>query len=184
MERTESHAAWTKAESATVRPKQVEERGDRTLVFWPGVPDANPQAQTEVNPSGRSRNRVVKPTRREAGIGWAEPVIAWRRQHSGLELGHEAQGHPGAGGWACGEGLSEEDGRSHEVPRREAESRGPGPRSRVVIRVHPETRLGASWEVGEARGSEEATVIAVDAKEPHFGAALEGERDRPSPREG
>ena len=102
----------------------------------------------------------------------------------GSELGHETQGHPGAVGWACGEGLLGEGGRSHKVPGREALSSGPEPGSRVAIRAHPETRPGASWEVGEVRSSEEAAVIAVDAKGPHFGAALGGERDRPSPREG
>jgi len=181
---TESHVARTKVVPATVRPKQVEERGDRTHVFWPGVPDANPQAQTKVNPGGSGRKSVVKPTRCEASIGCAEPVIAWRRQHLGSELGHETQGHPGAVGWACGEGLLGEGGRSHEVPGREASSSGPEPRSRVAIRAHPETRPGASREVGEVRSSEEAAVIAVDAKGPHFGVAPGGERDRPSPREG
>lgn len=184
MEETESHVARTKVVLTTVRLKQVEERGDRTHVFWPGVPDANPQAQTEVNPGGSGRKSVVKPTRCEASIGCAEPVIAWRRQHLGSELGYETQGHPGAVGWACGEGRLGEGGRSHEVPGREAGSTSPRPRSRVAIRVHPETRPGASWEVGEVRSSEEAAVIAVDAKGPHFGAALGGERDRPSPREG
>ena len=184
MEETESRVARTKVGVVTLRLKQVEERGDRTHVFWSGVPDANPQAQTKVNPGGRSRKSVVKPTRREASIGCAEPVIAWRRQYPWSELGHETQGHPGAVGWACGEGRLGEGGRSHEVLGREASSTGPEPRSRVAIRAHPETRPGALWEVGEARSSGEAAVMAGDAKGPHFGAAPGGERDRPSPREG
>jgi hypothetical protein len=137
-----------------------------------------------VNPGGRSRESVVKPARSDASIGCAEPVIAWRRQHPGSELGHETQGHPGAMGWACGEGLWEEGRRSREVLGGEASSSGPEPRSRAAIRVNPETRPGASREVGEVHSSEEAAVIAVDAKGPHFGAAPGGERDRPSPREG
>ena len=183
MRETERHVAWTKAGPVTVRSEQVDKGEYRTHVFWPGGPDANPQAQTRVNPGGGSHESVVTSTLSDEGNGGAETVTSVRRQYPGSELGHEIQGHPGVVGWACGEGRLEECGRSHGAPKREAVSKSPSGGGKVAIRVNPEERPVAPWEVGEARSSEEAAVIAVDAKGPHFGAALGGERDRPSLRE-
>ena len=180
---TERHAARTKAGLATARSEQVDKGVTRTHVLWPGGPDANPQAQTQVNPCGRSRNSVVSPAPGDEGIGRAETVAFVRRQYPEPELGNEVQGRPGVVGWACEEGRLEEGGRSHEVPRREALSEGPSGGGRVAIRAMPEERPAASWEVGEVRSTDAPSVMGGKGKGPHFGAAPGGERDRPSDRE-
>ena len=68
---------------------------------------------------------VVKNTLSNGGIGSVEPPSARRRQHSGRRAVEEAPGLPGVIGLACGEGCSEEDGRSREEPGGEAESDSP-----------------------------------------------------------
>ncbi len=183
MRETERHVAWTKARLATAWSEQVDKRVYRTHVFWPWGPDANSQVQTRVNPDGRSQKSVVTSTLSDGGTGCAETFSYGRRQHPGPELGNEVQGHPGVVGWACGEGLLKEGGRSHEVPRREAQSNGPSGGGRVAIRANPEERPAAPWEVGEARSIDAPPVMGGKEKGPHFGAAPGGERDRPSDRE-
>lgn len=97
-------------------------------------------------------------------------------------------------GWACAEGLLEEDGRSTgvsgeegrqspkappgnsttKVGRLRPKGSGRGPTGeRAVIKASPERRHEAPVEVGGAHSSEEAAVMAGDAKGPHFGAAPE-----------
>ena len=126
---------------------------------------------------------VVTTTPSNGDMGAASLRVEGEAHTQGGEAVGDALGLPGVVGLACGEGCPEEDGRSHEVPGGEASSKGPSTWGRGAIRVYPETRNGASREVGGVHSSEEPAVMAGDAKVPHFGDAPSGERGRPSHRE-
>jgi hypothetical protein len=116
---------------------------------------------------------VVNPPFGNEGIGSAEPPKVRRRQHLGRRTVDEVQGLPGVIGPACGEGRSEEGGRSREVSGGEANLERPSGR-RATIRENLETVPRASWEVGGERGSEESAVMAEERRRPTSGTRHEG----------
>lgn len=97
---------------------------------------------------------ISAPSNGEAGVPRLLTEVEGNTR--GGESVEETSGLPGVVGRACGEGCSEEDGRSRKELGGEAESRSPPTEGTGAIRETPETLSGAFREVGGARSSAEA----------------------------
>jgi hypothetical protein len=179
---TERHVARTKAGPATVSVEAGRQRGTPNP-RGSGTPTRTRRPKQKVNPCGGSHSRVESTPPAMGSMGAPSLAFCGEGSTPDRNSGMRSGGRPGVVGWACGEGLLEKGGRSREEPGGAAMSVRPPTGGRAAIRVNPERRPGASWEVGVVRSSGEAAVMAGDAKGPHFGAARGGGRGRPSHRE-
>ena len=162
--RAKSYEARPKAGRATVPAEAGRQRGS-VDPRWPKYPDAKPQARTYSEP----RCSIVSETRSNAVSGSAEPIDWRRRQHPSAIQARPVE-LPGVAGRACGEGCSEEGGRSGIVPNK----------VRATISA---TREECSDAVPEVRGDDssgEPSVMDGDAKHPHFDGAADEATGSPS----
>ena len=149
-----------------------------------------PETSTRTHRPNRKRTQgmespVASPTRPpRGGMGVPSLSKSGEGRTPDRNSGMRSWRHPGVSGWACGEGRPKEGGRSRRVPGTVAPSKQTVHGGRDDIRAHPERSPSALREVGRDHSTEESSVIEADGKGPYFGAAPEGQRDCPSPREG
>ena len=149
-----------------------------------------PETSTRTHRPNRKRTQgmespVASPTRPpRGGMGVPSLSKSGEGRTPDRNSGMRSWRHPGVSGWACGEGRPKEGGRSRRVPGTVAPSKQTVHGGRDDIRAHPERSPSVLREVGRDHSTEESSVMEADGKGPYFGAAPEGQRDCPSPREG
>lgn len=184
MVEARSHQARAGVSGATPLPKQADNGDEGTHVA------PRPLCGTAGPNDREARRSPVRRARSNAEDGSADPFVGGRRQHQRSETGtRTTAGLPGISGRACSEGLPGGSRRPERVPRECGRCRSTRPVRRSLSRVthgitaNRESHAQARAGVGGAHSSEEAAVMAVDAKGLYFGEATRGERGHPIHRE-
>ena len=182
--RATTYEAQAGVPEATWAPKQAS-NGEEGALWVP-----RPLREDTGRNTSEARCSVVRHLRSDTEEGSAETLLLSRRRNLGWDSdGMTIPRLPGVPGPACVEGSLSDYGRPVRVPQgggrsglsRPTSGRIPGVRGgiRGNLERRPEGRTG----VGGVRSSEEAVVMAVDAKGPYFGEAEGGARGHPIRRE-